>query len=225
MTASSNRLRLRPLVLSLGVNVGLPLLAVQWLLHAGVSVIVALSLSAVFPLADTLVTIVRSRRVSPLGALSLMSIGLGLATSAISGNPVFALAKESVFTGVFGLVFLGSLATARPLIFGLGRTSSTGGDAAGMAEWDARWDRQPAFRRVLRIMTLVWGLGLLGEAVARVAVALTLPVTLATIVSPALQVVAFGGLILWTAVYARVMRRRAERREAREGVAAGANAA
>jgi len=214
MTASSNRLRLRPLVLSLGVNVGLPLLAVQWLLHAGVSVIVALSLSAVFPLADTLVTIVRSRRVSPLGALSL-----------ISGNPVFALAKESVFTGVFGLVFLGSLATARPLIFGLGRTSSTGGDAAGMAEWDARWDRQPAFRRVLRIMTLVWGLGLLGEAVARVAVALTLPVTLATIVSPALQVVAFGGLILWTAVYARVMRRRAERREAREGVAAGANAA
>jgi hypothetical protein len=66
----------------------------------------------------------------------------------------------------------------------------------------------PAARRVFRIMTLVWGVGLMLEAVSRVVVTLNLPLTTATAISPFLSIGALGGLALWTFGYARWARRR-----------------
>ena len=76
---------------------------------------------------------------------------------------VFAIAKESIFTGVFGLAFLVSLALPRPLIFHLGRQFNAAGDPAAEAAWDASWSI-PGYRRVFRLLTAVWGLGLLARA-------------------------------------------------------------
>ena len=106
---------------SLAINVALPLIVVQVLLHRGVPAVTALAVAAIFPFADALVGLARKRRFDPLAVLSLIAIVGGLATSALSGNPAFAVAKESVFTFVFGIAFLASLAAKRPLIFQLGR--------------------------------------------------------------------------------------------------------
>lgn len=149
----------------------------------------------------------RKRRFEPIAVLSLAVIAIGIGTAGITGNAGFAVAKESLFTIAFGVICLGSLATARPLIFQLGRRYSTGGDATAMAAWDARWTAQPGFRYVLRLITAIWGCVFLLEAVLRIVAAFTLPVTTSTIVSVALQVVALGGLILWTTRYAAYRRR------------------
>ena len=193
---------------SLIVSVALPLIVVQVLLRRGVPPVEALAVAAIFPFADTVLGLVRARRVDPIAVLSLIALVAGLATSGLSGNAAFAVAKDSLFTTVFGLVFLGSLLTPRPLIFQLGRQYSTGSDPAAMAAWDARWER-PLFRRTIRIMTAVWGCALLFEAVLRIVAAFALPVTASTIVSPALQVSIVGGLFLWTSAYAKAVRRRA----------------
>ncbi|HEY0382004.1 MAG TPA: VC0807 family protein [Candidatus Elarobacter sp.] len=192
---------------SLIVSVALPLIVVQVLLRRGVPAVEALAIAAIFPLADTLIGLVRARRVDPIVVLSLLALVAGLATSGLSGNAAFAVAKDSLFTTVFGLVFLGSLLTRRPLIFQLGRQYSTGNDPVAMADWDARWERA-LFRRTIRIMTAVWGCALLIEAVLRILAAFALPVATSTIVSPVLQVGIVGGLFLWTSTYAKAVRRR-----------------
>ncbi len=206
--ASTTTPRFGSLYRSLIVSVALPLIAVQVLLHRGTPPVMALAIAAIFPFADAVGGLVRKRRFDPIAVLSLIAIVAGVATSGLSGNPAFAVAKESLFTSVFGLVFLGSLLTSRPLIFHLGRQFSTGGDPASLARWDALWER-PAFRRVVRLMTAVWGCGLLLEAVVRVVAAFTLPVTVSTIVSPVVGVGTIVALVVWTSRYAKAVRARA----------------
>jgi hypothetical protein len=200
--------RFRPLLRTLIVSVALPLIAVQLLLRRDVPPVEALAIAAIFPLAEALLGLVRARRADPIAMLSLLAILLGLATSGLTNNPAFAVAKESLFTTVFGLLFLGSLLTSRPLIFRLGRQYSTGGDPAEIAAWDARWEH-PLFRRTIRIMTAVWGCALLFEALVRIVVAFALPVATSTIVSPAVAVGVLTGLFVWTGAYGRAVRRRA----------------
>ncbi len=52
-------------------------------------------------------------------------------------------------------------------------------------------------------MTLVWGLGLLLDALLRVALSFSAPVATAAAVSPWIALVCIGGLILWNVFYAR----------------------
>ena len=201
--------RFRPLARTLLVSVVLPLIAVQLLLRRDVAPVPALAIAAIFPFAEAVLGLVRARRADPIALLSLIVIVVGIATSGLTGNPAFAVAKESLFTTVFGLVFLGSLFTSRPLIFQLGKQYSGGTDPAALAAWDARWEH-PLFRRVVRLMTAVWGSALLIEAALRIVAAFTLPVAISTIISPLLG---FGTLIVlfvWTGWYAKAARRRAE---------------
>ncbi|HEV3089733.1 MAG TPA: VC0807 family protein [Candidatus Elarobacter sp.] len=192
---------------SLAINVGLPFVIVQVLLRRGTPPVTALAIAAIIPFADGLVGLVRQRRFDPIAVLSLLAIIVGIGTSGLSGNPAFAVAKESLFTGVFGIVFLASLWAKRPMIFTLGKQFSTGGDPAAIAAWDARWEN-PGFRRVIRLITVVWAGGFMLEAIVRVIVAFTLPVSLSTVVSPLLGVVVIAGLIVWTTAYIRDIRRR-----------------
>lgn len=94
------------------------------------------------------------------------------------------------------------------MIFSLGKQFATGGDPAAAAAWDTRLS-DPGFMRTVRLITAVWGCGLLLEAVLRIIAAFTLPPTSSTMASPALQVVTFGALIVWTTRCARVVRARA----------------
>lgn len=192
---------------SLAINVGLPFVVVQVLLHRGTPAVTALAIAAVFPFVDSIVGIARQRRFDPIAVLSLLAILIGIGSSGLSGNPAFAVAKESLFTGVFGIVFLASLWAKRPMIFTLGKQFSTGGDPAAVAAWEARWEI-PGFRRVIRRMTAVWGCGLLLEALARVVLAFALPVGISTVLSPLLGVAVIVGLIAWTTAYIRLVRRR-----------------
>jgi hypothetical protein len=57
---------------------------------------------------------------------------------------------------VFGIACLVSLATKRPLMFFVARSLATGGDTDRIAAWDARLVL-PAFRKVMRRLTAVWG--------------------------------------------------------------------
>jgi hypothetical protein len=199
--------RFSPLYRSLTINVVLPLIVAQWLLHQGRSPVVALGIAALFPLGDGLVSALR-RRLDLLSVASLATLVVGIALSFATNNAAFAIAEKSAFTGLFGVAFLVSLLLPRPLIFHLGRQFNTAGDPAAQAAWDANWSI-PGFRRVVRVMTAVWGLGLLAEAALRVVVALTMTPAVAIVVSPVLAIGAFALLILWTRAFAARARRRA----------------
>jgi intracellular septation protein A len=182
------------------LDIAAPLIVVQAALRAAQSPVVALSIAALFPLADTLSGIVRSRRVSIIGAVSLAAILIGLGLAYVTGNALFAILKDSAFTLVFSLMFLGSLASSRPLIFRLYEQMV---DAEARAVLDRTWKEQPGLRHAFRSMTLVWGVGLLLEAALRVLASFTLPVAAAASLSPWIAFICIGALIWWTVRFAR----------------------
>jgi hypothetical protein len=186
---------------TLGLSLVAPLIVIQILIHKGVSPIIALGSATVFPLAEMVYEFVKTRHIGVIAIVSLVGIVAGFGLSFATGNAIFALLKDSAFTGVFGLLFLGSLLTARPLIYRLSR-DMTGTDPAARAASEALWER-PAARHTFRMITAVWGIGLLIEAGVRVFAALTLPIASATALSPVISVVTIGGILMWTVRYSR----------------------
>lgn len=210
MQSSAEPLQARfgPLVRTLLVSVAAPLIVAQVLLRNGMPAVTALAVAAVFPFAEAVYGLVRARRFEPIAVLSLLAVVVGIGLAGVSGNAGFAVAKDSIFTAVFGLVFLGSLAAPRPMIFVLGKQYAGGDDPTVAATWDARWEI-PGVRRTMRLITVVWGCGFLIEAGLRVVVAFSLPATTSTILSPVLAIVTFGILIVWTLRAVRLARARA----------------
>lgn len=200
---------------TLTISLVIPLIVIQVLLHRGVPPVYALAAATVFPLGEMVYEAVTSKRIGLIAIVSFTGIVVGFGLSFATGNAIYALLKDSLFTTVFGLLFLGSLLTPRPLIYRLNLDFAGTGTAARAAA-EELWSR-PGAPRVFRLITLVWGTGLVFEAALRVVVALTLPIGTATAASPIIAVVCIGGILVWTVLYVRYVRRV----RARAGAAAG----
>jgi hypothetical protein len=187
---------------SLVVNAVLPYLAFQYLSGHGVDDVSALTISAVFPLVGIVWGVVRTRHADVIALVSLAFIIIGVVTSVVSGNPRFILIRESFVTGLFGAACLVSLVMPRPLLFYFGRHFGGGGDPRTAQVFDTLWQKAE-FRTMIRRMTLVWGLGLLLEAVLRVVLSYTLPIGTFLLLSRPLFLAMTFGLIAWTVSYGR----------------------
>ena len=86
-------------------------------------------------------------------------------------------------TVAIGLIFLGSAAIGRPLMYVLARASMMRTNPAAAQELEDLKDNI-YFRRTMTIMTLVWGFGLVGEAAVAGALVFALTVSQFLIVSP-----------------------------------------
>jgi len=207
---TSARTTLLGLIPSIVVNGVLPFVLYQILTGRGVPVLTALLVTSVFPLAGIGFGWLRRGSLDAVGVISLIFIVAGIATSFISGNPRFYLVKESFGTGAFGLAMLISLAFARPLMFYLSRQGATGGNPEAVARWNDLWTTAPTFRHMLRVMTVVWGGGLVIEAAIRVVLALVAPASVVLAVGQVMAYVAIAVLLLWTFSYGRSVQRRGE---------------
>jgi hypothetical protein len=183
---------LRALVL----NAGLPLVAFSVLNGQGVPLLGALVAAAVFPAFGVVWSAVRTRRINAIGALSLTAIAIAIVGGVIFQDPHVLLAKESIVTGLLGLLSLGSLIVGRrPFVLVLAGqfTSQAGRDAID------RLQTSPAFRARACQLTLIWGLALLADAAARVALTFVLSPGVLLVVGPLMAVATLGPLALWTA--------------------------
>ena len=199
---------LRAQLPSLLVNAVAPFVAYQVLTNLGVSSVTALASSAIFPVLGIGWSFAQTRRADIIGVVSLTFILVGGAMSLVSGDPRFVLVKDSLMTGVFGVLCLGSLVLVpRPLLFYFGRQFSSAGDPARAAAFESMW-QYPRFRAVIRLMTIVWGVGYVIEALVRVGLSFLLAIPVFLIVSPLLAFAVTIGLISWTVTYARTKTRR-----------------
>ena len=186
-----------------------PLVAYNLLRSAGFSAVIALVLSGVFPAAGVTIGIVAHRRVNALGILVLAGIAVGAVLGLVSHNARLVLDEGSVVTAVFGLVCLGSLATPKPLMYRLA-VEFIGPDTAQGQEFTGLW-QYPEFRRVFRVITTVWGIGFLAEAVARVVIVQHTSTGTALAISKVLPYAVAAVLTAWTVGYGRYQKRKGER--------------
>jgi hypothetical protein len=180
----------------------LPFLLYQALTAAGVTGAPALAASAVLPLASIVAQGVRQHTLDALGLVSVLFILAGIAVGWVSQDPVWALLAGSSFTAVLGLGFLVSLQREHPLAFYLGRQTMTDGSPEAIRRWDASWS-EAGFRQGCRVVSAVWGSGLLLEAGVRVLLAHTLTPPTFLLVWPVIGYGVYAALFWWTLCYAR----------------------
>lgn len=181
----------------------------------------ALLLSSAPPIAWSLIEFARHRRVDALSVLVVAGIVLSLLAMIGGGGPKFLQLRENLVTGIIALVFLGSAAIGKPLVYQLARASMMRKSADEAQEF-AALQVHAAFRRTMTVMTLVWGLGLLANVAVSVALVFALTIREYLIVGPIVGYATMGALTLWTFLYAQRARRRGEERRAAAQLASGA---
>lgn len=191
------------------LSVVVPIVVYDVLVGRGVGPVPALLASSIGPILDVVITLIRSRRVDEFAVMVLVFLAIGIVTSLIFDDPRLLLLKESAITLLFGLIALGSLVIGpRPLMFYFGRRFATGGDPARVEWWDGLW-RFEGFRRTQRVITTVWGVVLVVEAVARGVLTYVLPIGPMVVVNNVVPFVVIAALATWTALYAKRAQRRA----------------
>ncbi|KVE25628.1 VC0807 family protein [Burkholderia vietnamiensis] len=195
------------LLLELVVNLLLPWVAYR-VAHPHFGETGALYASAVPPIVWSVVEFVRSRRVDAVAAIVLLGIALSLIGMALGGDARTLLMRESLASGSIGVVFLLSLFRDRPLIFYLARATVAREMAGGAERFETVWAEQPYLRRMLRLMTFVWGTCMTVEMLLRLWMVMTWPVERVLVVSPIMGYTVFGTLLLWTFWYRRRIRER-----------------
>ncbi|MFC9930057.1 VC0807 family protein [Streptomyces sp. NPDC127190] len=168
----------RRLLLGVVWDIVVPIALYYGLRAAGVSVFVALLAGAFVPALTTVVQWLRTRSLEGMAGFVAGTMLLGIAAALVSGSPRFMLAKDGWLTGVAGLWFLISIGARRPLLFHGGRPLLEGRFRSDGTSWDVLWEREPAFRRIWRVSTAIWGVAMLLDAVVRVVMAYTLPMDL-----------------------------------------------
>lgn len=205
-TTGASRSRGRSVLVNWGstllFNVALPLVTYFLLTAAGWSAVPALLVSGVWPSAETVVVLVIRRRIDELGIIALIFIALGVIAGLGFNSARLVLVKESVVTGLFGVLVLGSLLAPRPLMFYFGRKFATDGSAESLAYWNGLW-RYPSFRRTQRVISVVWGVAFVAEAGLRVALSYALTTSAMAVVSSVMPVVVIAALVTWTMSYGR----------------------
>ncbi|MCP2341359.1 VC0807 family protein [Actinomadura rupiterrae] len=170
----------KAVLLSLVTDLIAPLAVFYGLRAAGVDQWWALLGSAVVPLAVVVHRLVTTRRVEWFALFVLTVFALGLVLSALTGDPRTMLVRDAwagMIGGLAGVWMLGSvLSGRRPALMLLFRNfviAKVG--PQGAAAWDARWDREPDFRHGIRVLTALWGLAGLLNALLNLAFAYVLP--------------------------------------------------
>jgi hypothetical protein len=192
---------------TLAIDVAMPIVAFNLLTRYGVSTLWALVAGGLFAAINNLRVWAKSRRLEPLGIIVMTFLVIGTAASLISGSVFFALIKESFLTATFGFICLGSLLAERPLMFYINRQFVAGDNPVRLEWWNGLW-QYPNFRAAQRLVTAVWGIAYLVEALLRVGFALVLPSAQVVAISP---VMAFGVMIVliaWTRRYILALRER-----------------
>jgi hypothetical protein len=169
----------------------------------------ALMAASLPPILWSVIQFAWKRRVDAVSILVIAGIVLSLLAFLGGGSVRFLQLRENLVTGLIGLVFLGSAAIGRPLIYQLARASKLR-ESKTEAERFEGLREHPSFRRGMNIMTLVWGFGLLAQTVVACLMVFRMSIRNYLIVSPILGYGTMGALALWTFFYVRGMKRRGE---------------
>ncbi|MFI6444281.1 VC0807 family protein [Kitasatospora sp. NPDC050543] len=195
-------------VLTIGLNVVAPVITYNQLAEHGFSEPTALLASALWPVVDLAVYLAWRRRIDEFAAISLLFLGLTLVVTLVGPQDArLLLVKDSLITGLFGVVCLASLAAPRPLMFYFGRKFGTDGTPEGVERWNGLWELA-GFRRVQRHLTIGWGVAYLLEAVVRVALSYALDTGTMVTLNSVLSYGVTALLIGWTIAYAKRARAR-----------------
>ncbi|WP_052353730.1 VC0807 family protein [Neobacillus jeddahensis] len=208
-TQQSRRKVIQTIVLSLVINGLIPVVVYNLLLGYFTS-IVSLLIATLIPLGDNLIHIVKYRKADAFGLFMLFGFVLSLLAFLLGGNERLILLRESMVTGLLGFVFIGSLFFSKPLIYHFAIRFSSNNESEKKGQFENNWEF-PYFRFVLRVMTAIWGIALVGEAVIKSILVYELSISAFLAISQVIFYSVIGAAILFTLLYRRYAKTRLDR--------------
>jgi hypothetical protein len=192
------------------VNFAAPF-AIYSLLHDRYGDAPALIAAGVPPLLFSLAEFLRARRIDAISLLVLMGLLLSLIAFAGGGGVRWLQLRENLVSAVVGLIFLGSVAIGRPLLWQLARARAQRGAAERLAVLEAlRADA--GFRRAMTLATLVWAAGLIAASAVNCALVFVLSIRTFLLVSGPISYGAIALMTAWTFWYVPRAKRAADQR-------------
>jgi hypothetical protein len=190
-------------------DLGGPLLVYTLLRSAGLSTLAALVVSGILPALGIVIGAVVDRRLDIIGVVVLAGLVVGTVGGLVSHNARLYLVEGAVPSLVFALACLGSLRSAKPLIYRFAVELLGPGTPKGR-EVVAAW-QYPGFRRAFRVITATWGVAYLIEVAARLVVVETTSTGIALLFSKLIPYIFAFALSGWTLSYAEHEKKKAER--------------
>jgi hypothetical protein len=175
--------------------------------ETGIGQVHALLAASLPPIVWSVIEFARKRRVDAVSILVLAGIVLSLLAFFGGGSAKFLQLRENLVTGLIGLVFLGSAAIGRPLIYQLARASKLRQSKAEAERFESLRNKQH-FRHGMTVMTLVWGFGLLAQTAVACMLVFRMSIPRYLVISPILGYGTMACLALWTVWYVKRMKRR-----------------
>jgi hypothetical protein len=169
------------------------------------------------PILWSLVEFARHRKVDALSMIVLLGLGLSLVAFLGGGSVRFLQLREKLVTVFVGVVFLGSAAIGRPLMYELVRAFLARANDPELRRVESLRNNS-FFRAGMTIMTVVWGVGLLADAAVSIALLYVLSIQAYLVVNPILGYATIGSLTLWNLWFGRRMRRKGEARMAAQAL-------
>jgi len=204
MTETKPKARWGAVLAPVLIDLVIPLLIFYFLRQAGVGIVGATLAGSVIPVLRTVHSLVRGKKIDWMAVFMISALAVGTIASLAMHSPRMLLAKDGVITALCGFWMLGTLVAGKPMLLSIGRGIAEAKRGKGGGEiWARRWDSEPRFRHGLRLITAVWGVGLVADAVVRVVIAYTLPLDAVPGVTTAQWIVLFVLLYAFMFGYSR----------------------
>src|SRR5215469_10053442 len=171
-----------PFALQVLVNAVLPLVIFD-LEQKRLGDVGALLASSIPPILWSLIEFARHRKLDAVSILALAGIALSLLAFIGTGGAKFLQLRETLVGGLIGLIFVGSALIRRPIIYYLARATMLRSNPAE-AESFQNLRGNVHFERVMMVLTLVWGLGLLAHTSLNVALVFTVSIPTYLAIAP-----------------------------------------
>jgi uncharacterized membrane protein len=156
--------------------------------------------SALPPLLWSGIELVRTRRLDAISVTVVSGILLTVGATFMGGSARLIQIRDALVTGAIGVMFLATLVLEKPMIFYLARATMARNTVEGEREFEAMWLR-PGVPRVFRVLTAVWGVGLILQTGVMCYLAWIWPINRYLLLSPYISYAIFGVLMAWSLWY------------------------
>jgi hypothetical protein len=154
----------RSIFKSVGINLAAPALLYRLASqHLPATSLLPLAISGIPPILWLAFSVLKLRAIDFLGLFAAENVVVSMAALVLAHSERGALIGRSMQNVILAAVFVGSLATARPLMFHMARQLSTGNDPVKRRSFDLA-ATSPEALRSYRVLTLGWTVALLIKA-------------------------------------------------------------
>ncbi|WP_063065366.1 VC0807 family protein [Nocardia violaceofusca] len=176
LDSSGSRLRRARRVLALAADIGLSPATYYLLIAAGCTSYRALVCSTVVAGIWALGIAAARRKADGVAVFVFLLNALGLVLAVLGGDERMMLAKDPITSAVISVLLAGSCLLGRPAMFAVSRRMhALGPDSA--ARWETLWYNDSDVRHTFTTATVVWSAGLAADAVVRLLLIYSLPVS------------------------------------------------